>query len=120
MATYTQLKNCWNGLEKYSLNAPSKGSRWGPAYTSEYAGLCSRYALDRRESTKGRLLELYVPPVTLSYPQWVQYVSSGKNVLYGSGGVIPGGTIQTAFGGSGAVYRGNVRQGYGMYKTGYR
>lgn len=111
MATYTQLKNCWDGLEKYSLNGPSKGSRWGPAYTSEYAGL---------RSTKGRLLELYVPPVTLSYPQWVQYVSSGKNVLYGSGGVIPGGTVQTAFGGSGAVYRGNVRQGYGMYKTGYR
>ena len=45
-------------------------------------------------------------PVTLSLPEWRQYVSSGMNTLLGSGGVIPGGTI-----GGGAVISGRVRQG---------
>lgn len=48
----------------------------------------------------------------MSMPEWRQYVSSGRNTLYGSGGVIPSGTLQTGFGGSGAVYRGHVRQGW--------
>ena len=57
--------------------------------------------------------EKYEAPVTLSLPAWRQYVASGKNTLYGSGGIIPGGTINTGFGTGGAVYRGNVFQGYG-------
>ena len=61
----------------------------------------------------GKITENYSGPVTLSLPEWQQYVASGKNVLYGSGGVIPGGTVQTPFGGGGAVYSGQVRQGYG-------
>jgi len=60
-------------------------------------------------------IESYSGPVTLSLPEWNRYVSNGLNVLYGSGGVIPGGTIQTPGGNSGAVYRGHVRQGWGMY-----
>jgi|APSaa5957512535_1039671.scaffolds.fasta_scaffold153550_1 hypothetical protein len=56
-------------------------------------------------------IENYSGPVTLSLPEWRKYVASGKNVLYGSGGVIPGGTMNTPFGGGGAVYAGNVRQG---------
>lgn len=43
------------------------------------------------------------PPVTLSLPEWQQYVASGNNTLLGSGGVIPGGTMQTVGGNSGAV-----------------
>ena len=57
------------------------------------------------------LTENYSGPVTLSLPEWRKYVASGKNVLYGSGGIIPRGTENTPFGGSGAVYAGNVRQG---------
>lgn len=52
--------------------------------------------------------ENYSGPVTLSYPDWIRYVDEGKNVLYGSGGVIPGGTINIPFGGSGAVYKGSI------------
>ncbi len=59
-------------------------------------------------------IEAYSGPVTMSLPEWNKYVSSGFNVLYGSGGVIPGGTIQTAGGNSGAVYAGHVRQGRGL------
>lgn len=62
--------------------------------------------------TGGYVKEKYSGPVTLSLPQWQNYVSNGKNVLYGSGGVIPGGTIRTPGGSSGAVYAGRVRQGY--------
>ena len=55
--------------------------------------------------------ENYAGPVTLPLDEWQEYVASGKNTLYGSGGVIPGGTINTPFGGGGAVYAGPVRQG---------
>ena len=58
--------------------------------------------------------EMYGGPVTLSLPQWHDYVSSGVNTLLGSGGVIPGGTMNTPGGESGAVYKGHVRQGWGM------
>ena len=56
--------------------------------------------------------ENYAGPVTLSLPEWQEYVASGANTLEGSGGVIPGGTVQTAGGNSGAVYSGHVFQGY--------
>ena len=55
--------------------------------------------------------EKYGGPVTLPFDEWREYVASGKNTLYGSGGVIPGGTMNTPFGGGGAVYSGTVRQG---------
>ena len=90
--SYCSAKDCWAGLAQYNLSGKKSISRI--------------------------LLENYVPPVTLSLPEWQQYVASGKNVLLGSGGVIPGGTMQTPFGGGGAVYRGHVRQGYGG--MGYR
>lgn len=61
---------------------------------------------------KGKDVEEYAGPVTLSFPEWQNYVSSGKHILYGSGGVIPGGTMRTPFGLSGAVYSGRVRSGY--------
>jgi len=48
--------------------------------------------------------EEYVPPVSLSYPEWVNYVSSGQNTLYGDA-IVPGGTTE-----DGAVYIGHIRQ----------
>lgn len=57
-------------------------------------------------------VEHYTPPVTMSLPEWRQYISSGNNVLLGSGGVIPNGTVNIPFGGNGAVYSGHVRQGW--------
>ena len=56
--------------------------------------------------------ENYSGPVTLSLPEWHNYVSNGYNTLLGSGGVIPGNTVNIPFTGNGAVYSGNVRQGY--------
>ena len=53
--------------------------------------------------------ENYSPTVTMPYSNWVNYVSSGKNVMYGDA-IIPSGTVQTGFGNSGAVYKGHVRQ----------
>jgi hypothetical protein len=57
-----------------------------------------------------RSLEEYEAPVTLSLPEWRDYVASGKNTLY-AGAIIPGGTEQVPWGGGGAVYSGHVRQG---------
>ena len=57
--------------------------------------------------------ENYVPRVAMSMPEWRKYVASGRNVFEGAGGVIPGGTLQTGFGGNGAVYRGHIRQNWG-------
>ena len=54
--------------------------------------------------------EEYEAPVTLSLPEWRDYVASGKNTLY-AGAIIPGGTEQVPWGGGGAVYSGHVRQG---------
>jgi hypothetical protein len=83
---YCLNKDIWKGLNPYSLN--------GPIST---------------QSVK----EKYGGPVTLPLDEWREYVASGKNTLYGSGGVIPGGTMSTPFGGGGAVYAGTVRQGIG-------
>jgi hypothetical protein len=46
--------------------------------------------------------------VTLSLHEWNQYVSRGYNILYGSVGVIPGGTTNTLWR-NGTVYKGRVR-----------
>ena len=83
---YCLNKNIWKGLKTYSLNGPTS-----------------------TQSVK----EKYGGPVTLPLNEWREYVASGKNTLYGSGGVIPGGTMSTPFGGGGAVYAGTVRQGIG-------
>ena len=80
---YALNKNIWRGLVPYNLNGKTRPMK-----------------------------EMYGGPVTLSLPEWKEYVASGKNTLEGSGGVIPGGTMQTAFGGGGAVFAGTVRQGY--------
>lgn len=49
--------------------------------------------------------------VTLSLPEWQQYVAEGNNTLYGDA-IIPGGTMNLGWAGNGAVYRGHVYQGY--------
>lgn len=54
------------------------------------------------------------PKVTISMPEWRKWITSGKNTLYGDA-IIPGGTVNTGWGGNGAVYAGHVRQGIGMY-----
>ena len=84
---YQLSKNTWLGVETYNVNVPNTQNS----------------------------IENYGGPVTLSLPAWRQYVAQGKNVLYGSGGVIPGGTVSTPFGGGGAVFAGNVRQGIEQY-----
>lgn len=71
---YKKLKNTWSGLKSYDLNG------------------------------KGTIKEEYAGPVTLSLPAWRNYIASGNHILLGSGGVIPGGTVITPFGGNGAVY----------------
>lgn len=81
---YCQSKNTWTGLKPYNVNGPSSSQS---------------------------IRERYGGPVTLPLNEWREYVASGKNTLYGSGGVIPGGTVSTPFGGGGAVYAGTVRQG---------
>lgn len=90
---YKKLKDCWVGLERYNLNGKTK-------------------YLDKLDMSN---IEYYSGPVTLSYPEWVNYISSGNNVLLGSGGVIPGCTQQTGFGLNSAVYKGHVRKGYKWY-----
>jgi hypothetical protein len=82
--SYCRLCDCWTGLKEYDLN-----------------GIKDKYVFEK-----------YTPRVTMPYSEWVNYVGSGKNVILGSGGVIPSGTVNTPGGLSGAVYRGHVRQGY--------
>lgn len=48
--------------------------------------------------------EDYSPPVTISLPQWRQYVADGQNTFPGDA-IVPGGTTA-----DGAVYVGHVRQ----------
>lgn len=86
MNNYCRSKDTWTGLNPYSVN----GVRRNRSIAERYGG-----------------------PVTLPLNEWQEYVASGKNTLYGSGGVIPGGTMSTPFGGNGAVFAGNVRQGFG-------
>ncbi len=63
----------------------------------------------------GVIEEQYVPRITMSLPEWQYYVANGWNTLYGSGGVIPSGTVQIPFGGGG-VLRGNAGRTYGMFR----
>lgn len=77
-----------------------------------WSGLCS-YNLTGKNSHGCKSKEDYAGPVTLSLPQWQQYVGSGLNTLYGSGGVIPGGVTGSGWTGA-AVYKGHVRQGWGI------
>ena len=48
--------------------------------------------------------EFFEAPVTIPYDEWIRYVASGKNTLYG-GAIVPGSTMD-----DGAVYTGHVRQ----------
>lgn len=77
---YARLKNTWNGSVSYG------------------------------HQTKKTIKECYTPPVTMSYQDWIKYISTGNNILLGSGGIISSGTMQTAGGQSGAVYKGKVKQ----------
>ena len=60
----------------------------------------------------GKGYEGYEAPVTLSLPEWRDYVAAGKNTLY-AGAIVPAGTEGPGWGSS-AVYRGHVRQGWNM------
>jgi len=53
-------------------------------------------------------IESYEPRVTMSLPEWRDYISDGKNVLYGSA-IIPNGSVNTGIE-NGAVYNGQVGQ----------
>ena len=87
---YAKLKDTWVGIEiPYTIASKKILGKKIQNYTQED----------------------YTPRITLSYPQWQRYISAGNNVLLGSGGVIPGGTVNTGWGG-GAVYKGHVRQGW--------
>tara|TARA_B110000908_G_C9848117_1_gene268671 strand:- start:105 stop:359 length:255 start_codon:yes stop_codon:yes gene_type:complete len=77
MSSYGKLRNTWSGLEKYNLNGKDKN------------------------------VEFYVPPVTLSLPQWRNYVSNGYNTLYGDA-IIPGGTVNSGWMSGNSVYSGTV------------
>ena len=72
-----------------------------------WIGLCQ----NNTNSVRYESIENYGGPVTLSMNEWRDYLAKGNNVLLGSGGVIPGGTVSTPFGGGGAVFAGHVRQG---------
>jgi hypothetical protein len=48
--------------------------------------------------------ENFSPPVTLSLPEWQDYVATGQNTFPGDA-IVPGGTSE-----NGAVYQGHVRQ----------
>jgi hypothetical protein len=52
----------------------------------------------------GCLRESFSPPVTLSLPEWQNYVATGQNTFPGDA-IVPGGTTE-----DGAVYQGHVRQ----------
>lgn len=77
----------------------------------EYAKLNRTWNGLSRYNLNGPSQEHYSGPVTLSLPEWQSYVASGKNTLYGSGGVIPGPVESSGWTGA-AVYGGHVHQGY--------
>lgn len=58
----------------------------------EYKKLKDTWTGMKPFNLSGKSKEEYAGPVTLSLSQWRDYVASGKNVLYGSGGIIPNGT----------------------------
>lgn len=78
-----------------------------------YIGITKMPRMNTYSSLKNTwsVSENYEPRVTLSLNKWNQYVSEGKNTLYG-GAIIPGGTVSLPMGGGGAVYSGTVRQGW--------
>jgi len=84
MSSYGKLRNTWGGLESYNLKG-RKGD-----------------------------VEFYVPPVTLSLPDWRNYLDKGYNTLYGDA-IIPGGTINSGWMSGNSVYSGTVGR-VGMYR----
>jgi hypothetical protein len=77
----------------------------------EYNKLKNTWGGLKSYDLNGKVKENYTGPVTMSLPEWQQYVASGNNVLLGSGGVIPGPVLGTGWTGQ-SVYGGHVRQGY--------
>jgi len=55
---------------------------------------------------KEEIKEGYEPKITMSFPEWRDYIGDGKNVLYGSA-IIPSGSVNNGFE-NGAVYKGQV------------
>ena len=70
------------------------------------------YKLNKNSWSSSCVVEKYQLSVTLPLHKWEKYISDGKHILYGSGGIIPGGVMTTAFGNSGAVYKGKVSRRY--------
>lgn len=58
------------------------------------------------------ITEGYEPKVTMSLPEWKDYIGDGKNVLYGSA-IIPNGAVNNGVE-NGAVYKGQVGQVSGV------
>lgn len=56
---------------------------------------------------ESKTTEFYVPPVTLSLPEWRNYLSKGHNTLYGDA-IIPGGTLNSGWMSGNSVYAGTV------------
>lgn len=56
-------------------------------------------------------VEDFAPKITMPYSQWINYISSGQHIV-GADAIIPSGTVNTGYGGGGAVYKGHVRQGW--------
>lgn len=69
------------------------------------------------DTWKSSQKEDYEPRVTLSLPEWQQWVAEGKNTLYG-GAIKPSGPLDSNIAGrgwvGGAVVPGHVRQGYSV------
>jgi len=72
---YKKLSDCWNGISVYNLNGDNK------MFREDYK------------------------PVTMSYPQYKNYLASGRNAFDASGGVATGQV-------SGGVFSGHVRQNF--------
>jgi hypothetical protein len=68
-----------------------------------YAILKNTWTCKNQEITEG-----YEPKVTMSLPEWKDYIADGKNVLYGSA-IIPNSSVNNGFE-NGAVYKGTVGQ----------
>jgi hypothetical protein len=79
-----------------------------------YTTLKNSWGKKNKYSSIEYVHECYESPVTLSFPEWRNYIANGQNVLYASA-IIPGGTNNIGWTG-GSVYKGNVSK-YGMYNN---
>lgn len=79
-----------------------------------YSTLINTWSNKKKYASIVSLRENYEPRVTLSMPEYRNYLADGKNVLYASA-IIPGSTDNLGWTG-GSTYKGNVSK-YGMYNN---